>query len=35
MNIPTEMNLGDGRTIHGNRPGTVGVPVPGTLVKTV
>ena len=25
----------DGRTLHGNRPGTVGLPVPGTQIKTV
>ena len=25
----------DGRTIHANRPGSVGLPVPGTSVKTV
>ena len=24
------MKLADGRTVHGNRPGTVGLPVPGT-----
>jgi acyl-[acyl-carrier-protein]-phospholipid O-acyltransferase / long-chain-fatty-acid--[acyl-carrier-protein] ligase len=35
VNIPAEMNLGEGRTIYGNRPGTVGIPVPGTSVKTV
>ena len=29
VNVPREMVLADGRTIHGNRPGTVGLPVPG------
>ena len=35
VNVPREVVLADGRTIHGNRPGTVGLPVPGTLIKTV
>ncbi|MDR3622425.1 MAG: AMP-binding protein [Paludisphaera borealis] len=35
VNIPAEMDLGAGRTIYGNRPGTVGIPVPGTSVKTI
>jgi acyl-[acyl-carrier-protein]-phospholipid O-acyltransferase/long-chain-fatty-acid--[acyl-carrier-protein] ligase len=35
INVPDEVTLGDGRTIHGSRPGTVGIPVPGTSVKTV
>ena len=34
-NVPREMVLADGRKVHGNRPGTVGLPVPGTLIKTV
>jgi acyl-[acyl-carrier-protein]-phospholipid O-acyltransferase / long-chain-fatty-acid--[acyl-carrier-protein] ligase len=29
------MTLGDGRVVHGNREGTVGLPLPGTAVKTV
>ena len=35
VNTPHEMTLPDGRTVHGNRPGTVGLPLPGTAVKTV
>ncbi len=35
VNVPRRMELGDGRTVHGNRPGTVGLPVPGTRLKTV
>ena len=35
VNVPREMHLADGRTVHGNRPGTVGLPVPGTILKTV
>lgn len=35
VNIPTELTLPGGLKLHGNRPGTVGVPVPGTLIKTV
>jgi acyl-[acyl-carrier-protein]-phospholipid O-acyltransferase/long-chain-fatty-acid--[acyl-carrier-protein] ligase len=34
-NVPREVVLPDGRRIHGNRPGTVGLPVPGTSIKTV
>lgn len=34
-NVPRAMVLADGRQVHGNRPGTVGLPVPGTLIKTV
>lgn len=34
-NVPRPLDLADGRTIHGNRPGTVGLPVPGTYIKTV
>jgi acyl-[acyl-carrier-protein]-phospholipid O-acyltransferase/long-chain-fatty-acid--[acyl-carrier-protein] ligase len=33
--VPHEVTLADGRSIHGNRPGTVGLPVPGTAIKTV
>ena len=29
------MVLPDGRKVHGNRPGTVGLPVPGTAIKTI
>lgn len=35
VNIPTDMTLPGGLKLHGNRAGTVGVPVPGTLIKTV
>lgn len=35
VNIPGEAVFPDGRSIHANRPGTVGIPVPGTSIKTV
>ncbi len=35
VNVPDDARFPDGRTIHANRPGSVGLPVPGTLVKTV
>jgi acyl-[acyl-carrier-protein]-phospholipid O-acyltransferase/long-chain-fatty-acid--[acyl-carrier-protein] ligase len=35
VNTTHEMTLADGRVIHGNRAGTVGLPLPGTAVKTV
>ncbi|MDG3003366.1 AMP-binding protein [Paludisphaera mucosa] len=35
VNVPAPAKLPDGRTIYANRPGTVGLPVPGTAVKTV
>ncbi len=35
VNVPFEIETADGRRIPGNRPGTVGRPVPGTLIKTV
>ncbi len=35
VNVPREVEMPDGRTIHGNRLGTVGQPVPGTSIKTV
>jgi acyl-[acyl-carrier-protein]-phospholipid O-acyltransferase / long-chain-fatty-acid--[acyl-carrier-protein] ligase len=35
VNVPRKMQLADGREVHGNRPGTVGLPVPGTNLKTV
>ncbi len=35
VNVPRPVQLADGRTVHGNRPGTVGLPVPGTILKTV
>jgi acyl-[acyl-carrier-protein]-phospholipid O-acyltransferase/long-chain-fatty-acid--[acyl-carrier-protein] ligase len=34
VNVPDEKRTPDGRTVPGNRPGTVGQPVPGTAVKT-
>jgi acyl-[acyl-carrier-protein]-phospholipid O-acyltransferase / long-chain-fatty-acid--[acyl-carrier-protein] ligase len=35
VNVPSEVTLADGRKVHGNRPGTVGLPLPGTAIKTV
>jgi acyl-[acyl-carrier-protein]-phospholipid O-acyltransferase / long-chain-fatty-acid--[acyl-carrier-protein] ligase len=35
VNVPTEKRARDGRTVAGNRPGTVGMPLPGTAIKTV
>ncbi len=35
VNVPREVELKDGRRVHGNRLGTVGRPVPGTAIKTV
>ncbi|MGO9597177.1 MAG: AMP-binding protein [Isosphaeraceae bacterium] len=35
VNLPQEVVLRGGRKVHGNRPGTVGLPLPGTLLKTV
>ncbi len=35
VNTTHEMKLADGRVVHGNRPGTVGLPLPGTAVKIV
>jgi acyl-[acyl-carrier-protein]-phospholipid O-acyltransferase / long-chain-fatty-acid--[acyl-carrier-protein] ligase len=35
VNVPDPVTLPDGRTIDGNRPGTVGLPVPGTRIKTI
>jgi acyl-[acyl-carrier-protein]-phospholipid O-acyltransferase / long-chain-fatty-acid--[acyl-carrier-protein] ligase len=35
VNVPREVELPDGRLIHGNRLGTVGLPVPGTAIKTI
>jgi acyl-[acyl-carrier-protein]-phospholipid O-acyltransferase/long-chain-fatty-acid--[acyl-carrier-protein] ligase len=35
VNVPVPMVLPDGREVHGNRPGTVGLPLPGTSIKTV
>jgi acyl-[acyl-carrier-protein]-phospholipid O-acyltransferase/long-chain-fatty-acid--[acyl-carrier-protein] ligase len=35
VNVPFEITLADGRKLSGNRPGTVGRPLPGTAVKTI
>lgn len=35
VNTPREVRLADGRTLYGNRPGTVGLPVVGTSIKTI
>jgi acyl-[acyl-carrier-protein]-phospholipid O-acyltransferase/long-chain-fatty-acid--[acyl-carrier-protein] ligase len=35
VNVLHEKTLRDGRTVGGNRPGTVGLPLPGTIVKSV
>ena len=34
VNVPFDIELPDGRTIPGNKPGTVGRPMPGTSIKT-
>jgi acyl-[acyl-carrier-protein]-phospholipid O-acyltransferase/long-chain-fatty-acid--[acyl-carrier-protein] ligase len=34
-NVPADFSLPGGVTVHANRPGSVGLPVPGTSVKTV
>ena len=35
VNVNHELKTGDGRSVAGNRPGTVGMPLPGTAIKTV
>jgi acyl-[acyl-carrier-protein]-phospholipid O-acyltransferase/long-chain-fatty-acid--[acyl-carrier-protein] ligase len=35
VNVPREVVWPDGHKVHGNRLGTVGLPVPGTAIKTV
>jgi acyl-[acyl-carrier-protein]-phospholipid O-acyltransferase / long-chain-fatty-acid--[acyl-carrier-protein] ligase len=35
VNVPFDVTLPDGRKIAGNRPGTVGRPLPGTAIKTI
>lgn len=35
VNVPEELTLQGGRKVYGNRPGTVGIPVPGTSIKTI
>lgn len=35
VNVPFDVTLADGRVVAGNRPGTVGRPLPGTAIKTI
>jgi acyl-[acyl-carrier-protein]-phospholipid O-acyltransferase/long-chain-fatty-acid--[acyl-carrier-protein] ligase len=35
VNVPFDVTLPDGRVVPGNRPGTVGRPLPGTAIKTI
>jgi acyl-[acyl-carrier-protein]-phospholipid O-acyltransferase / long-chain-fatty-acid--[acyl-carrier-protein] ligase len=35
VNVPRDVELPDGRVVAGNRPGTVGLPMPGTAIKTI
>jgi acyl-[acyl-carrier-protein]-phospholipid O-acyltransferase/long-chain-fatty-acid--[acyl-carrier-protein] ligase len=35
VNVPETKRTPDGRTVPGNRPGTVGMPVPGTAIRTI
>jgi acyl-[acyl-carrier-protein]-phospholipid O-acyltransferase / long-chain-fatty-acid--[acyl-carrier-protein] ligase len=35
VNVPQQKRTVDGRTVAGNRPGTVGMPLPGTAIKTI
>jgi acyl-[acyl-carrier-protein]-phospholipid O-acyltransferase/long-chain-fatty-acid--[acyl-carrier-protein] ligase len=35
VNVPHDIVLADGRTVAGNKMGTVGLPLPGTSVKTI
>lgn len=35
VNVPGGLTLPGGLKLHGNRAGTVGVPVPGTAIKTI
>jgi acyl-[acyl-carrier-protein]-phospholipid O-acyltransferase/long-chain-fatty-acid--[acyl-carrier-protein] ligase len=35
VNVPRDVELPGGRKVYGNRLGTVGLPVPGTAIKTV
>ncbi|HKI18407.1 MAG TPA: AMP-binding protein, partial [Isosphaeraceae bacterium] len=35
VNVPRDVKLPDGRVIAGNRLGTVGLPMPGTAIKTI
>lgn len=35
VDVPHDKVLRDGRTVYGNRPGTVGLPLPGTAIMVV
>ncbi|HEU5116004.1 MAG TPA: AMP-binding protein, partial [Isosphaeraceae bacterium] len=35
VNVPQEVTRPNGSKVHANRPGTVGLPLPGTSIKTV
>ncbi len=35
VNLPQRKTTPDGRTVSANRPGTVGMPLPGTAIRTV
>jgi acyl-[acyl-carrier-protein]-phospholipid O-acyltransferase/long-chain-fatty-acid--[acyl-carrier-protein] ligase len=35
VNVPREVELPGGRRVYGNRLGTVGLPMPGTAIKTI
>ena len=35
VNVPHELATRDGRQVPGNRPGSVGMPLPGTAIKTL
>jgi acyl-[acyl-carrier-protein]-phospholipid O-acyltransferase/long-chain-fatty-acid--[acyl-carrier-protein] ligase len=35
VNVPHQLVTRDGRTVAGNRPGTVGMPLPGTAIRTI
>jgi acyl-[acyl-carrier-protein]-phospholipid O-acyltransferase/long-chain-fatty-acid--[acyl-carrier-protein] ligase len=35
VNLRHEVTFPDGRTVHGNRLGTVGIPMPGTAIRTI
>jgi acyl-[acyl-carrier-protein]-phospholipid O-acyltransferase/long-chain-fatty-acid--[acyl-carrier-protein] ligase len=35
VNVPRDVKLPDSRVVAGNRPGTVGLPMPGTAIKTM
>ncbi len=35
VNVPHEMTTRDGRSVPGNRPGSVGMPLPGTAIRAI